>query len=62
VKRLHIAADPENVGTGNRTAVVVSTRGAAVTLVDAGGQLVVIDLARRRVSRRAVSSARARSR
>jgi DNA-binding beta-propeller fold protein YncE len=85
LKRLHVPADPENVETSERTAVVVSTGGAAVTLVDvrrlrvvkilrgfgsphipligadgrfayvtddARGQLVVIDLARRRVSRR----------
>ena len=85
LKRLHMPADPENVETGEGTAVVVSTRGAAVTLVDvrrlrvvkilrgfgsphipligadgrfayvtddARGQLVVIDLVRRRVSRR----------
>jgi DNA-binding beta-propeller fold protein YncE len=85
LKRLPMPADPENVETSDRTAVVVSTRGAAVTLVDvrrlrvakvlrgfgsphipligadgrfayvtddARGQLVVIDLARRRVTRR----------
>jgi DNA-binding beta-propeller fold protein YncE len=85
VKRLRMPADPENVETSSRTAVVVSTRGAAVTLVDvrrlrvenvlrgfgsphipligrdkrfayvtddARGQLDVIDLARRRVTRR----------
>jgi DNA-binding beta-propeller fold protein YncE len=85
LKRLPMPADPENVETSDRTAVVVSTRGAAVTLVDvrrlrvvkvlrgfgsphipligadgrfayvtddARGQLVVIDLVRRRVSRR----------
>jgi DNA-binding beta-propeller fold protein YncE len=85
LKRLRMPADPENVGTSDRTAVVVSTRGAAVTLVDvrrlrvvkvlrgfgsphipligadgrfayvtddARGQLVVIDLVRRRVTRR----------
>jgi DNA-binding beta-propeller fold protein YncE len=34
LKRLHMPADPENVETSARTAVVVSTRGAAVTLVD----------------------------
>ena len=85
LKRLRIPADPENVEASDRTAVVVSTRGAAVTLVDlrrlrvvkvlrgfgsphipltgrdgrfayvtddARGQLVVIDLERRRVTRR----------
>jgi DNA-binding beta-propeller fold protein YncE len=85
LKRFRMPADPENVETSNRMAVVVSTRGAAVTLVDvrrlrvvkvlrsfgsphipligadgrfayvtddARGQLVVIDLVRRRVSRR----------
>jgi len=85
LKRLRMPADPENVETSDRTAVVVSTRGAAVTLVDvrrlrvakvlrgfgsphipligrdgrfayvtddARGQLVVIDLVRRRVTRR----------
>jgi DNA-binding beta-propeller fold protein YncE len=85
LKRLRMPADPENVETSDRTAVVVSTRGAAVTLVDvrrlrvvkvlrgfgsphipligadgryayvtddARGQLVVIDLVRRRVVRR----------
>ena len=34
LKRLRMATDPENVETSDRTAVVVSTRGAAVTLVD----------------------------
>jgi DNA-binding beta-propeller fold protein YncE len=85
VKRLRVPADPENVATSDNTAVVVSTRGAAVTLVDvrrlrvvkvlhgfvsphipligadgrfayvtddARGELVVIDLMRRRVTRR----------
>ncbi len=85
LKRLRMPADPENVEASDRTAVVVSTRGAAVTLVDlrrlrvvkvlrdfglphipligrdgrfayvtddARGQLVVIDLERRRVTRR----------
>jgi DNA-binding beta-propeller fold protein YncE len=85
LKRLRMPADPQNVATSDRTAVVVSTRGAAVTLVDlrrlraikalrgfgsphipligrdgrfayvtddARGQLVVIDLIRRRVTRR----------
>jgi DNA-binding beta-propeller fold protein YncE len=85
LKRLRMPADPENVETSDRMAVVVSTRGAAVTLVDlrrlrvvkvlrgfgsphipligrdgrfayvtddARGQLVVIDLVRRRVTRR----------
>ena len=85
VRRLRMPADPQNVEASARTAVVVSTRGAAVTLVDvrslhvvktirgfgaphipligadqrhayvtddARGQLVVIDLARRRVVRR----------
>jgi hypothetical protein len=85
LRRLRMPADPENVETGARTAVVVSTRGAAVTIVDVGrlrvekvlrgfgtphipligadgrfayvtdderGQLVVIDLTHRRVTRR----------
>jgi len=85
LKRLPMPSDPQNVATTVRTAVVVSTRGAAVTLVDirrlqvvkvlrgfgsphiplisadgrfayvtddARGQLVVIDLVRRRVTRR----------
>ena len=85
LKRLRMPADPENVATSDRTAVVVSTRGAAVTLVDirrlrivkvlrgfgsphipligadgrfayvtddTRGQLAVIDLVRRRVTRR----------
>src|SRR6266516_1859190 len=43
LKRLRIPADPENVEASDRTAVVVSTRAAAVTLVD---------LERRRVTRR----------
>src|SRR6266516_3823466 len=34
LKRLRMPADPENVEASDRTAVVVSTRGAAVTLVD----------------------------
>lgn len=34
LKRLEMPADPQNVETGSTTAVVVSTRGAAVTLVD----------------------------
>jgi DNA-binding beta-propeller fold protein YncE len=34
VKRLRTPADPQNVETSDRTAVVVSTRGAAVTLID----------------------------
>jgi DNA-binding beta-propeller fold protein YncE len=36
IRRLHMPADPENVEacTGVRTAVVISTRGRAVTLVD----------------------------
>jgi DNA-binding beta-propeller fold protein YncE len=85
LKRLPVAADPQNVETNDRTAVVVSPRAGAVTLVDvprlrvvkvfrsfrsphialigrddryayvtddARGQLVVIDLVRRRVVRR----------
>jgi DNA-binding beta-propeller fold protein YncE len=36
LRRLHMPADPQNVETGARTAVVVSTRGAAVTIVDVG--------------------------
>ena len=85
LKRLRMPADPENVEASDRTAVVVSTRGEAVTLIDlrrlrvvkvlrgfgsphipligrdgrfayvtddARGQLVVIDLERRRVTRR----------
>ncbi|HMI22656.1 MAG TPA: hypothetical protein VK496_07040 [Gaiellaceae bacterium] len=85
LKRLRMPADPENVEASDRTAVVVSTRGAAVTLVDlrrlrvvkvlrgfgsphipligrdgrfayvtddARGQLIVIDLLRRHVTRR----------
>jgi DNA-binding beta-propeller fold protein YncE len=85
LRRLPMPPDPQNVEATPQTAVVVSTRGAAVTLVDvrslrvvktirgfgaphipliaadlhhayvtddARGQLVVIDLARRRVVRR----------
>jgi DNA-binding beta-propeller fold protein YncE len=84
LRRLHMPADPQNVETSNRVAVVVSTRAGAVTLVDprrlsvtrifrgfasphiaelapggryayvtddARGQLVVIDLARKRIVR-----------
>ena len=85
LNRLPMPADPENVETSGSTAVVVSTRGAAVTLVsvrrlrvekvlrgfgsphipligaddrfgyvtdDGRGELVVIDLVHRRVTRR----------
>ncbi len=34
LRRLPMPADPQNVEAGPRTAVVVSSRGAAVTLVD----------------------------
>lgn len=34
LRRLHMPADPQNVEAGSRTAVVVSTRAGAVTLVD----------------------------